>query len=669
MAILDQPVSTRKLAAILCADIAGYSALMSADEEATVQKLREVREAVLPLIERFGGRVIDLAGDGILAEFPSAVRAVESAAAVQSCMRKLNTQSEPAMLFRIGINVGDVIHEDDRLYGDGINVAARLQAIADPGAICISNKVHEEVRDRVKLAFRDMGDQDLKNIARPVRAFSADLEKVDANSSVRAQPYRNAEGPKRFWTGRIGHRAKLIGGVALSIASAGAVVGGLTGYWNAWKALKTELSQESAKPAAPQSGPKSATLVTAQGPRVAVFPIENITGDAANDYIAANLTQDVTSNLSRFGTLHVFGRNMTAPYEGHTADAPELGQAIGADYIVTGNVRRAFKGWRIDIQLSDTRSRAQVWSHTFELNPEAPTALDDVGGVASAMIGSFPGAITSAEYQNIQNKPPNQLSPYECIVQGVTAASLQTPVSVVRARECIDVLVQREPGNAYAWAALSGVLMSQRNWGFGLAADEARDLERRLYLSGLILEAGTKAVDLAPNDSFARSRLAIGYFASCQKEPVLVETARTVEMNPNDASTLGPMGNNLAFIGDWDRGTELATRAISLMGPNAPRWWWYAPAKRHWVRGEYQQAYENFQKSYVEQIWLSHLDLAYTLPFLGRADEAKAHVAALLKMKPGFTISEADAYYRMWCFEPSFREKMRGALRLAGLPD
>ena len=144
---------------------------MGADEEGTVRKIREVRESVIPLIARFGGRVIDVAGDGILAEFPSAVRAVESAAEVQSRMAELNTNSGPPMLFRIGVNVGDVIHEGERLYGDGINVAARLQAIAEPGGICISNKVHEEVRDRVKLAFRDIGHQEFKNIARPVRAF------------------------------------------------------------------------------------------------------------------------------------------------------------------------------------------------------------------------------------------------------------------------------------------------------------------------------------------------------------------------------------------------------------------------------------------------------------------------------------------------------------------
>src|SRR5947209_8743564 len=187
MALLDQAISTRKLAAILSADIAGYGAMMGADEEGTVRKLHQVHEAVLPVIERFGGRVIDLAGDGILAEFPSAVRAVESAAAVQSCMTDLNAKSDPPMLFRIGVNVGDVIHEGERLYGDGINVAARLQAIAKPGGICISNKVHEEVRDRVKLAFKDMGDQELKNISRPVRAFRVFAE-TDRAPELRSKP-------------------------------------------------------------------------------------------------------------------------------------------------------------------------------------------------------------------------------------------------------------------------------------------------------------------------------------------------------------------------------------------------------------------------------------------------------------------------------------------------
>lgn len=259
---------------------------MSADEEGPVRKLREVREAVLPIIERFGGRVIDLAGDGILAEFPSAVRAVESAAAVQNCMAGLNTRSEPPMLFRIGVNVGDVIHKSERLYGDGINVAARLQAIAETGGICISNKVHEEVRDRVKLAFRDMGDQNLKNMPRPIRTLSADL--TESGLTASAADRSKVSAPKGFLKDPLSRRLKLIGGVLVSIASAGAFFGGLAGYWNAWKAVNTKVLQEA--PAAQKEPVGKVTIA----PRlsVVVLPFANVSGDATQNYFADSITDD-----------------------------------------------------------------------------------------------------------------------------------------------------------------------------------------------------------------------------------------------------------------------------------------------------------------------------------------------------------------------------------------
>jgi adenylate cyclase len=174
MPLPDQPTSNRKLAAIFAADIAGYSALISADEEGTVRKLRAVREAVLPILERLGGRIIDLAGDGILAEFGSAVRAVEAAVAVQAQMQTLNANAEPVMQFRIGVNLGDVIHDGERLYGDGINIAARLESIAPSGGICVSGKVHDEVSGRVKANFSDLGEHTVKNIPRRIRVYSVD---------------------------------------------------------------------------------------------------------------------------------------------------------------------------------------------------------------------------------------------------------------------------------------------------------------------------------------------------------------------------------------------------------------------------------------------------------------------------------------------------------------
>lgn len=163
--------------------------------------------------------------------------------------------------------------------------------------------------------------------------------------------------------------------------------------------------------------------------------------------------------------------------------------------------------------------------------------------------------------------------------------------------------------------------------------------------------------------------LADGFYAKCQRDRFRVEAAKAVALNPYDAYNLGQLGNHLAYAGMWDEGPALAEKAIKLMGPEAQSWWWLAPAKRHWLRGEYREAYDGFQRSYDETSWLSHLDLAYTLPFLGRTDEAKAQVTSLLKMRPSMTIREVDAFYRVLCFETDYREKMARALRQGGLPE
>jgi tetratricopeptide (TPR) repeat protein len=235
-------------------------------------------------------------------------------------------------------------------------------------------------------------------------------------------------------------------------------------------------------------------------------------------------------------------------------------------------------------------------------------------------------------------------------------------------RDCLEAAAEREPLNANVWTALSAVVEYQRFWGWGLPPDEA-SIEKRVHLADQQLQAAVRAVDLAPYDPRAQAQLAGGFYAKCQSDRFRIEAEKALALNPYDATNSGLLGQYLVYSGFWDEGAALAEKGIQLMGPAASPWWWLAPAKRHWIRGEYQQAYEAFQHSYVESFWLSHLDLAYTLPFLGRIDEAKAHVTTLSKMYPSMSISEADAFYRLLCFEPAFREKMARALRQAGLPD
>jgi len=410
------------------------------------------------------------------------------------------------------------------------------------------------------------------------------------------------------------------------------------------------------------------------GPTVAVWPFETDAGDGRLVALADGLTQQIVSALGRFGELRVLARSVTKSYKDRFDSATDFGRALGVNYLVEGNLRQDDELARIDVLLSDARTGAQVWSKTFKVNVTPSNLLaiqDEISGQASAMIGSYWGAIGAAEYRRIQNKPCAEFTPYECIVQGVigipTDATVLEPVA--KARECLERLTREQPRNAAAWATLVLVFNNQRTWGFSSPIGKIASVEERLYLAGMAVEAANRAVEIAPNDAFVRGLVARAAWMAGQPDLLRIETKRAIELNPNDPQNLGPLGNLMAYSGFWDEGVALAEKGIALTAPSTPRWWWWAIAKRAWAHEDYARAFEAFRQSYVEQLWISHLHMAYTLPFLGRTKEARAHVATLLRMRPGFTIREADAYYRMWCFAPSYRERMCDALRIAGLAD
>jgi TolB-like protein len=408
------------------------------------------------------------------------------------------------------------------------------------------------------------------------------------------------------------------------------------------------------------------------GPTVAVWPFEPDHDGSGLDAFADGLTRQIVSALGRFGELRVLTRSLTKSHKDRFESASDFGRALGVDYLVEGDLRQDGELARIDIQLSDARTGTQVWSKTFRANVAASNLVatqDEISGQVSAMIGSYWGAIGAAEYKRIQNKPSSELTAYECIVQGVigipTDATVLEPVA--KARECLERLTRAEPRNAAAWAALVLVFNSQRTWGFPSPAGEVGSVEDRLDLADKAVEAANRAVEIAPNDAFVRGLVARAAWMACQPDLLRIETMRAIELNPNDPQNLGPLGNLMAYAGFWEEGVALAERGIALTAPSTPRWWWWASAKRAFAHDDYANAFNAFRQSYVEQLWISHLHMAYTLPYLDRVKEAKAHVATLLRMRPGFTIREADAYYKMWCFAPSYREKMCEALLRAGL--
>jgi adenylate cyclase len=297
----EESLINRRLAAILAADIAGYSRLMHADEPATVRDLKAHQSAILPLIGRHGGRIIDTAGDGILAEFPSVIGATECAVELQTVMAERNKRvpERRRMLFRIGINLGDVIHDESRIYGDGINIAARLEALAEPGGVLVSSTVYDHVRGKLPFTFEDTGEQQLKNIEQPVRTYRVMIPGAAFTSG--AAPLSRTATPDR-------RRRIVLGLAALLILLA------TGGIW--WVSSRRFLSQRADGTQAPRLS-------------IVVLPFTNLSGDSNQDYFADGVTEDLTTDLSRLAGGFVISRNTAFTFKGRAVDARQVGRELG----------------------------------------------------------------------------------------------------------------------------------------------------------------------------------------------------------------------------------------------------------------------------------------------------------------------------------------------------
>ena len=307
--------ASRRLAAILAADVAGYSRLMGADEEGTHERLRaHFTELVEPKIREHRGRPVKTTGDGLLAEFASVVDAVRCAAEIQRGMidRERLVADERRIRFRIGVNLGDVIAEDDDIFGDGVNVAARLEALAEPGGICISRTVRDQIRDKLAYPFEDRGEQNVKNIARPVRVYALPPEAV------------------------------------------------------------TALPTSSAPPAAPVAQPSVAPRLS-----IVVLPFANLSSDPEQQYFADRITEDVTTDLSRLENMFVISRHTAFTYQGRRVDTKRIGRELRVRYVLEGSVRRLGNQVRVNAQLIDAETAAHLWAERFDADTSDLFALQD----------------------------------------------------------------------------------------------------------------------------------------------------------------------------------------------------------------------------------------------------------------------------------------------------
>jgi adenylate cyclase len=345
----------RRLAAILAADVAGYSRLMGGDEEGTLARLKACRRAVVdPKIAEHRGRIVKTTGDGMLVEFASAVDAVRCAVEIQRGMANGNVGVPEAkrIEFRIGIHVGDIIIDDDDIFGDGVNIAARLEGIADPGGICISDDAHRQIRGKTEIVYDDMGHQSLKNISEPMRAWRA--RPADAAAAI-PQP------------------------------------------------LKVD--------------PPPAALALPDKPSIAVLPFANMSGDAEQEYFADGMVEDIITGLSRMTWLFVIARNSSFTYKGKAVDIKQVGRELGVRYVLEGSVRKAGNRVRITGQLIDASNGAHLWADRFDGDLEDVFDLQDE--VTTSVIGAIAPKLEQAEIERAKRKPTEKLAAYDYFLRGM----------------------------------------------------------------------------------------------------------------------------------------------------------------------------------------------------------------------------------------------------------
>jgi TolB-like protein/class 3 adenylate cyclase/Flp pilus assembly protein TadD len=603
---------TRRLAAILAADVAGYSQLIGADEEGTLQRLKGLRaELIDPKIAEHKGRIVKTTGDGLLVEFASVVDALRCAVDIQREMSLRNAEvpEDRRIEFRIGINAGDIVVEDGDIFGDGVNVAARLEGLAEAGGICVSARVQEDAAGRLDLAFEDMGEQSLKNIARLVRVYRVTLT----------------------------HPAATAPGSPLS-RNAG----------------------EGAERQRREAGEGKPALPLPDKPSLAVLPFQNLTGDAEQEYFVDGMVEEITTAIARLPWLFVIARNSAFTYKGRAVDVKQVAQELGVRYVLEGSVRKAGNRVRITGQLIDTATGAHIWADRFD------GALDDIfelqDQVAASVAGAIEPKLRQSEIERASRKPTTSLTAHDLYLRALAQSYRFTDEgvaeAVVGARQALAI----DPSYPPAAALIGWCRVVQRMQGWGAVSDG--DIGEACRFARQALEAGR---DDAETISGAAYTL---FLFSREASMAAAALDRVVTLNPNAAHAWLFRGMIHALRNQPEAAIEAIERARRL-SPFDPLAYWYACglAIIHLAARRFEQAIELADRALNEQPRMVPAMRVKVVAnaHLGQLDEARGELGQMLAIDPKLTIVGLREYGHF--VAPEVLELYIAGLRLAGLPE
>jgi len=626
---MPDSTTNRRLATILIADVDGYSRLMRADEERTLVDLRaHIAELVAPVVERFHGRIVKTVGDGVLVEFGSAVEAVRSAVELQRGMveRNVGMPVERRQAFRMGLHLGDIIVSDDDVFGDTVNVASRLEGLAEPGSIVLSASVYEQVRDKLALPFRAQGSRTLKNIDRPMQIYSltaAALSQDGAKAAGSNVPLR---------------QRLLVGAAAVAMALA---VGGTIAYLGG-----REVSTEGAVAA-------STRLPTESGLSVAVLMFTNQSGDAAQDYFSDGLTEDITRALGRFKELTVIAYGAVLPFRGKELPLPEIGRSLNARYLVSGSVRRMGQRVRVTVQLSDATNSTQLWSEQYDDELSDIFAVQE--RIARRVAGTLASSLQQIALQQSLRKPTDNLDAYDMLLRARALTVDPTRTANRAAREMLERVTQMAPSYADAYAELADIYFQRATFGWSEFAQQ--DVETAIRLA-------QKALEIDPDCVLAHSVLARAYTSILKYDLGLAESERALQLNPSDAEVLLARAAVLLWTGRIDESIATAEAAMRLnisIGPEAA----LNLGLAYLLNRRYADAVRllEAQRARYPAYPLLDFPLAAAYAELGRTADALDAVEQAKLKNPHFDLASFGSRFQ----DPALQRRVEESLRKAGL--
>jgi adenylate cyclase len=622
----------RKLAAILSADVVGYSRLMAEDEAGTIQTLTNYRKLITGLVTDHHGRVVDAPGDNLLAEFPNALDAVQCAVEIQGVLRVRNQSlsEQRRMLFRIGVHLGDVTAEGERIYGDGVNIAARLEGLADPGGVCISGEVQRQVENRLDFRCEDLGEQSLKNIEKSVRVYRV---RTEAGAPPAAPALRG------------GRKVVLAGGVALVLIAA-ALAG-----WRLLAPTPEEMAVIAEEFTVPGFG---------GAPAIAVLPFDNLSGDPEQEYFADGIAEDLITRLSAWRSFPVIARNSSFVYKGKPVDVKQVSRELGSRYMVEGSVRRAGDRIRISAQLIDATTGHHVWAETYDRELREIFALQDE--ITERVVASIYPELLKSEMARAARRDSQSLEAYDLGMRGLWHFFKFTKEDNAKARSLFERATESNPQWSMPFAGIAFTHDSDLSFQWTASSDRsAADLER----------AAKRCLELDDRTHQCYTARASSYLWSGQWEKAIADLKRAIGLNPSFALGYIWLGNVLSThspeeaIATLEKGLRLSPQDPFMGGVYA-----LAMAHAHFAAERYREAADWGQRSLQlsPEPEFAYRVLVASYAQLGSIEEARASLDEWLQSRPDHSVTAVEqSYYRI--INPDFLERVLEGLRMAGMPE